>query len=636
MNDAAEIFDSQEHVNPTKPTTKSNRTCLLVMLVVALLVFFAVACVLVVAWLVFRAASGTIQRDAVTITFKYPGANANEVDEHLGKRMAELSSVSQVDLVEFDSFAGGGVATLYSSRGSFFGQSAFRSIESKFDQIEIGISDIVEYRDRIERPRPFANALVVMTARDETSEPSNFSELSNFIALKNRAIKLADQIAALDSVSVSKPHPDVGQIAILVDQEQAARHRVTPDDISNSIRTANFESPVNDNIDVHIKSIARSMESNRPKLIELIGGVSIVSRVNVATKVRLDEIADIQFEQPSGSKLNGKTAAVIPVVLQSRSTKAIQEQIANLANDFSQSSSNPTDIEVIWLDDNDSSNLFHLRLVNRVNGDISRLVDEIDGLIHDRDSSAKLVTLPNQFSPNSEVVAVVKSDNASAINRESIIELCDMFSMSGQVSLIPSRVVGGFNGLTIHGPMQIALVGDEIDTVAKWSSKVFEHLRDDHRIDLALVQLPIVRSAEIKVEPIKERIQELGLDNLDVHQFVMSHLGDLEVMRIAAGHSDIGVVIRPDKDRLSNLSGLKIATRDGQVPLNSIAELSLASGAHRVSRLNGQPATKLFIYRSKNVSSQKIIDQIQAIADEVAGEMKLDKTKYKIEVIDTH
>ncbi|WP_319018115.1 efflux RND transporter permease subunit [Gallaecimonas mangrovi] len=116
---------------------------------------------------------------------------------------------------------------------------------------------------------------------------------------------------------------------------------------------------------------------------------------------------------------------------------------------------------------------------------------------------------------------------------------------------------------------------------------------------------------------IKPAAQALGLSLTDLARQVREGFYGAEVQRIQRDDEEVKVMVRyplSERRSLSNLENMRIRTSSGaQVPFSYVADVELADGYSRITRVDGVRAATISADADKNiVEPAKVIDELKA------------------------
>ncbi|TCK07592.1 efflux RND transporter permease subunit [Marinobacterium mangrovicola] len=157
-------------------------------------------------------------------------------------------------------------------------------------------------------------------------------------------------------------------------------------------------------------------------------------------------------------------------------------------------------------------------------------------------------------------------------------------------------------------PVDIQLSSNNVDDLAAMAALIRERLETYPTLFDISDNLSDGKE-ELKVE-LKPQAYALGLTRSDVIRQVRENFFGIEVQRIQRGRDEVRVMVRlPDTEReaISNLRRVEIATDSGLVPLDEVAELVPDRGAATIYRIDQQRTVSVLADLDKDSTNTTVL-----------------------------
>ena len=140
-------------------------------------------------------------------------------------------------------------------------------------------------------------------------------------------------------------------------------------------------------------------------------------------------------------------------------------------------------------------------------------------------------------------------------------------------------------------PIEFQLVGRDMDDLEAVAERCKAHLGGFAGVfDVADDSKPGKPELQVRVKP---EAEALGIDTNELAMTVRSTFYGEEVMRLQRGRHEVKLMVRyppEQRDSLANLREIRVRTRDGEVPLEELAAVSVRRGYSTIHRIDQQRA----------------------------------------------
>ena len=167
----------------------------------------------------------------------------------------------------------------------------------------------------------------------------------------------------------------------------------------------------------------------------------------------------------------------------------------------------------------------------------------------------------------------------------------------------------------------VKIFGDDLDRLFSLGKQVASAMGEVEGIVDINVEQQIPRP-EIEIKPKREMLVKYGVSLPDFNKFVEIALMGMPVSRVYTGSApyDLTLKVSPEqKGTIESLLDLLVDTKDGPVPLSSIAEVVSSSGPNTVNREN--VARRLIV--SANVSGRDLRSAVNDIQENIKEDVRL-------------
>lgn len=167
----------------------------------------------------------------------------------------------------------------------------------------------------------------------------------------------------------------------------------------------------------------------------------------------------------------------------------------------------------------------------------------------------------------------------------------------------------------------VKIFGDDLDMLFSLGRQVASAMNEvDGVVDVNVEQQ--IPRPQIEIKPKREMLARYGITIPEFNNFVSIALKGIEVSRVYNGNApyDITLKINPDsRPTLESLLDLPIDSRQGVIPLSSVAEIVSTSGPSTVNRQD--VARRLVV--SANVEGSDLRGTVNRVKEMVAEDVKL-------------
>ncbi|MFO0666692.1 MAG: efflux RND transporter permease subunit [Polyangiaceae bacterium] len=147
------------------------------------------------------------------------------------------------------------------------------------------------------------------------------------------------------------------------------------------------------------------------------------------------------------------------------------------------------------------------------------------------------------------------------------------------------------NGGQSNAGVQVAIVGSDIDLLAKYATNITEELKKVPGA-LDVDNTLVVGKPELRVHILRDRAAELGVRVSDIADTLRLLIGGVKVSSYAEGGEEYDVRVRADERYRTDADSLSLVTvpsaKKGSVALSNVVKLETASGPAEINRLGRQ------------------------------------------------
>ena len=164
-------------------------------------------------------------------------------------------------------------------------------------------------------------------------------------------------------------------------------------------------------------------------------------------------------------------------------------------------------------------------------------------------------------------------------------------------------------------PIDIRLASENIDSLEKVSDELVARLREYNGV--YNIESTFDTGAQEVRLAIRPEAQALGLTQVDLGRQVRQAFYGEEAQRIQRGKDEIRVMVRYPLDErrsLADLEQMRVRTPDGgQVPFNTVADVSIDTGYSRINRINRKRSVRLLAdIDSAITSAEEVLPNFRA------------------------
>ena len=239
--------------------------------------------------------------------------------------------------------------------------------------------------------------------------------------------------------------------------------------------------------------------------------------------------------------------------------------------------------------------------LERLDRDVSQSVGKESGAVF----SHQLAFLDSQVS-GKVIVELVKEEDSVIDGKEMLKRWTEY------IGEVPGATHIGT--LSLAGPAQgpdisLKLVGPDIEDLRQAADIIASQIRNFDGVSDVRNSLEAGKD-EIQIS-IKPLGRTLGLSQSDIGRQVRQSFYGEEVQRMQRGNDEIKVMLRYDRDTresLKSLDDMRIRTPQGdEVPLDTVAEVTLGKAANSIERVNRKRAARITAMVDKSIGDPQAI-----------------------------
>lgn len=210
------------------------------------------------------------------------------------------------------------------------------------------------------------------------------------------------------------------------------------------------------------------------------------------------------------------------------------------------------------------------------------------------------------------------------VDKDSLIrEMEGKVSIPGVVNGWTQPIINRINMLStgIRTDVGVKLFGPSLDTIYTLARRIEEAVKGvPGLVDLYTEQITGGRFLDVKVK--REELGRYGLTVADVNMVVEAAIGGMTVTQTVEGRQRFGISVRFGEDFRAGLADIKripISTSSGPIPLERVAEVTLAEGPAMINSENAMlRGTVLFNARGRDMGSvaADARERVEAISKE--------------------